>query len=203
MELTLVRHGEPSRDQPFDPGLSPAGVEQARRAADFLAREDYDALYVSPLLRARETAEPIAAALDLQPVVEDGLAEFDRKVGYTHFEDLVAARDPRVEAFFRGDLSAWDTDAQAFTSVVTRTIDEIVGRHGGQRVALVSHGGVANVFFGRVLGLEQLSFHAPAYGSVSRARAGAGKYTLVSLNETGHLPDRSGTIDGSARRQRL
>jgi broad specificity phosphatase PhoE len=201
VELTFVRHGEPTRDQAFDPGLGPVGMEQARRAAEFLARESYDALYVSPLLRARQTAEPIAASLGLETVVEDGLAEFDQKVGYTHFEDLIVARDPRVEAFFRGDLTDWGTDAREFKAAVYGAVDAIVDRHPGQRVVLVCHGGVANVFFGRVLGLERLSFHAPAYGSISRARAGAGKYTLVSLNETGHLADRAGTIgDRAARR---
>jgi probable phosphoglycerate mutase len=197
MELTLVRHGEPTRDAAFDPGLGPRGVEQARRAAGFLGAESYDALYVSPLRRTLETAEPIAEALGLDPVVEDGLAEFDRHTGYTHFEDLVAARDPRVERFFRGDLSDWGVDVQEFKRTVWRTVGGIVARHGGQRVVLVGHGGVANVFFGQVLGLEQVSFHAPAYGSISRARAGGGRYTLVSVNETGHLQDRAGALGTS------
>lgn len=190
MELTLVRHGLPVRSRPVDPGLSEEGVAQARQAAAFLQDESYDAVYTSPLLRARETAAPIAAALGLGVVTEEGLAEFDKDTEYAHFEDLVAARDPRVEAFFRGDLSGWGTDADAFRAAVRQAFDGIVARHPGQRVVIVSHGGVANVFFGFVLGLDKLSFHAPAYGSISRARAGAGKFTLVSLNETGHLANR-------------
>jgi broad specificity phosphatase PhoE len=194
VDVTWVRHGEPLRGEPDDPGLSAVGADQARRAAAFLSAEPYDALYVSPLRRALQTADPIAAALGLDPVVEDGLAEFDRGMPYTHFEDLVDARDPRVEAFFRGDLSGWGVDAEAFKATVGATVDAIVSRHEGHRVLLVSHGGVANVFFGRVLGLSRLSFHAPAYGSVSRARSEAGHYTLVSVNETGHLADRSGAL---------
>ena len=197
MDLTWVRHGEPLRGVPDDPGLSPVGADQARRAAEFVSAESYDALYVSPMRRALQTADPIAAALGLDPVVEDGLAEFDRGMPYTHFEDLVDARDPRVEAFVRGDLSGWGVDAEAFRSTVGATVDAIVRRHDGSRVLLVSHGGVANVFFGRVLGLSRLSFHAPAYGSVSRARADAERYTLVSINETGHLADRAGTLVGA------
>jgi broad specificity phosphatase PhoE len=107
VNLTLVRHGEPVRGEPDDPGLNTEGADQARRAAEFLSVEHYDALYVSPLRRALQTAEPIATALGLHPVLEEGLAEFDRGMPYTHFEDLVDARDPRVEAFFRGDLSGW------------------------------------------------------------------------------------------------
>lgn len=196
MDLTLVRHGEPARGGPDDPRLgdphlSDRGRGQAEQVAAFLAAEPCDALYVSPLLRARQTAAPIAGALGMEPVVEDGLAEFDRLRPYEHFEDLVAAGDPKVDAFLRGDLSGWGTTAEEFRSRVRTTFDSIVARHGGQRVVLVGHGGVANVFFGAVLGLAGLSFHAPAYGSVSRARAGRGTYTLVSINECGHLEDRA------------
>lgn len=58
-------------------------------------------------------------------------------------------------------------------------------------MVLVGHGEVANVFFGAALGLASLTFHAPAYCSVSRARAGRGTYSLVSLNECGHLTNRT------------
>jgi broad specificity phosphatase PhoE len=201
VELTLVRHGEPVRTEPNDPGLSEEGIDQARRAAEFLRPEEYHALYVSPLTRARQTAEPIAAVVGLEPIVEEGLAEFDRNVPYAHFEDLVIARDPRLEAFFRGDLSGWGADAEEFKATVVRTMDAIVSRHKGERVIVVSHGGVANVFFGAILGLDKLSFHAPAYGSISRARAGRGKYTLISLNEAGHLADRAGEIPHRAASQ--
>lgn len=192
MELTFVRHGEPERRVPNDPGLSVSGREQAASVAAFLSTEDYDALYVSPLRRARQTAEPIASALGLTAEVADGLAEFDRNGRYEHFEDLLSARDPRVDAVLRGDLSAWGTSAEVFRSAVTSTVDHIIAAHRRQRVVLVTHGGVANAFFSAVLGLDRMWFHAPAYCSVSRARAGAGRCTLISLNECGHLTtDRS------------
>lgn len=183
VELTLVRHGEPARDGAHDPGLSAAGREHAERAARFLAGERYHALYVSPLNRARETAAPIAATLGLTPVVVDGLAEFDRATGYVHFEDMIAAGDPRVQQYFEDDLSGWGVDAAEFTVTVRAAFDEIAARHPDERVVVVSHGGVANAFFGSVLGLTKLSFHAPAYGSVSRAKLVAGAFRLVSINE--------------------
>jgi probable phosphoglycerate mutase len=140
-----------------------------------------------------ETAQPIAAALGCAVAVEDGLAEYDRNVEYQHWDDLVAARDPKVQAFLRGDLSGWGADADEFRTTVVETFHAIATRHKSQRVVVVSHGGVANMFFGSILGLEKMSFHAPVYGSVSRAKFGAGTYTLVSLNESGHLPDRAET----------
>ncbi|WP_426574093.1 histidine phosphatase family protein [Aquihabitans sp. McL0605] len=77
MELILVRHGQPAWTTPEgmgrnDPGLTDLGHAQAKRAADRLAdtedlpgRGDVDRLYVSPAVRAQETAAPIAAALQL------------------------------------------------------------------------------------------------------------------------------------------
>ncbi|NMH98210.1 histidine phosphatase family protein [Pseudonocardia acidicola] len=192
MELTLVRHGEPVRGADaqarFDPGLSERGRAEVRRVAEFLAGEHHDAVYVSPLRRARETAEPIAELTGLQPVVEDGLAEFDRKVGYTHFEDLRDSGDPRYAAYLAADLSPWETDAETFRREILAAVDGIVERHPGQRVLLVTHGGVENVFLAALLDIPGMAFHAPAYASISRVLAGSGgRRTLISINETGHL----------------
>src|SRR5437764_2323994 len=42
-------------------GLTEFGREQARQLADFLAQQDLAQIYVSPLLRARQTARAIQA----------------------------------------------------------------------------------------------------------------------------------------------
>jgi probable phosphoglycerate mutase len=77
MELILVRHGQPAWVTPEgkgrnDPGLTELGHAQAKEAAARLAdtedlpgRGDVDRLFVSPAVRAQETAAPIAAALQL------------------------------------------------------------------------------------------------------------------------------------------
>ncbi len=83
----LVRHGEV--DNPRGvlygriPGyhLSEEGRLMAKAAADFLAPRDVTVLRTSPLDRARETAEPLAAQLGLEPVIDDRLIE-----PWNHFE---------------------------------------------------------------------------------------------------------------------
>jgi probable phosphoglycerate mutase len=67
MELILIRHGLPLRvenqdGQPADPALSEKGRLQALQMTEWMQRERVDRLYSSPLRRARETAEPLAAA---------------------------------------------------------------------------------------------------------------------------------------------
>jgi len=79
MELVLVRHAQPEWEPGGlavdEPSLSARGRAQARRVAEALADERFDALYTSPLRRARETAAPIAARLCLEPQPRSWLAE--------------------------------------------------------------------------------------------------------------------------------
>jgi phosphohistidine phosphatase len=69
MDLYLLRHGEAGeapRDE--DRELTPRGHEQARAAAAGIAwlGLEFDAILTSPLPRARQTAEPVAAALKMR-----------------------------------------------------------------------------------------------------------------------------------------
>lgn len=79
MKIVLVRHGQPEwvRDglNVVDPPLTERGRRQAERAAAVLAEERFDEIIVSPLLRARQTAEPLLAALGMAQVVEPWLEE--------------------------------------------------------------------------------------------------------------------------------
>lgn len=79
MRFLFVRHGQPEwfRDGAAvdDPVLTPLGWQQARHLGTRFAVEHVDRLLVSPLVRARQTAEPIAEALGLEPEVHDWLAE--------------------------------------------------------------------------------------------------------------------------------
>ncbi|MFM8851878.1 MAG: histidine phosphatase family protein, partial [Acidimicrobiaceae bacterium] len=82
MELILVRHGLPLRrevvDGPADPELSPEGVNQAARLANYLATEKIAAIYSSPMKRAIQTAEPLAQTTGLPISIVDEVAEYDR-----------------------------------------------------------------------------------------------------------------------------
>ncbi len=63
MEIVLVRHGQPEwiRDglNITDPPLTELGHRQAETMANFLAAEQFDEVFVSPMTRARQTAAPL------------------------------------------------------------------------------------------------------------------------------------------------
>jgi broad specificity phosphatase PhoE len=81
----LLRHGEVENPAAILYGrlpgfhLSALGVEMANRIAKTLADRDITHLVSSPLERARETAAPTAAALDLEVVVDDRVIEAANK----------------------------------------------------------------------------------------------------------------------------
>ncbi len=79
MRLRLVRHGEPAWIVDGlavdDPELTASGVEEVEALCEELAGERFDALFVSPLRRALQTAEPLARRLGLEARVRPWLAE--------------------------------------------------------------------------------------------------------------------------------
>lgn len=75
MRVFLVRHAEAAPGTPDDlRPLTDAGRVTARELGETLAALRPDAVVSSPLLRARETAEAVARAAGLEPLVHEGLA---------------------------------------------------------------------------------------------------------------------------------
>jgi len=191
MDLLLIRHGLPVRVEnpdgsPADPPLSPAGRDQAERAARWLAGEPVDAIYTSPLLRAAETAAPLAAQRGLTPRVEPGVIEFDHmEPSYVPLEELKAS-DPQA---WRDQMRGYvERDAGTFRAAVVEALERIIAAHPGGQVVVTCHGGVINAWTSHVLGLDRVFLFEPLYTGLNRFRASrAGERGLVSLNETPHL----------------
>src|SRR5680860_283238 len=81
-ELILVRHGQTEANingllvGQQDVLLTDLGLRQAEATAEAVAAQAPDAIAVSPLQRARQTAAPIVAATRLYPTVVEEIAEF-------------------------------------------------------------------------------------------------------------------------------
>ena len=194
MELLLIRHALPERIEraagPADPPLAPLGRDQAAALASALEDETVDALYASPLRRAVQTAEPTAAALGLDVVIDDELAEYDRASSeYVPLEELRAMGDPRWRQMVEvGFVAVADVDAEAWMSQAVAAVERLIGAHPGQKVALVCHGGVINAYASWVVGTSRRMFFEPAYCSINRVVASrSGAREIRSLNETAHI----------------
>ena len=194
MEIVFVRHGLPLRVELetgiADPELAAEGHEQAEKMAAYLGVEDIEAIYVSPLRRAIETARPLCKLLGLEAVVSEGVAEFDRNSReYVPVEELRATNDPRWEKLLRGEWDGVDEDPSLFKSRVVATVDDMIAKHPGGRVVVVCHGGVINQYLAHVLGIEtHIGFFYPKYTSIHRVMASrSGQRSIVSINEASHL----------------
>ncbi len=164
----LVRHGETmwnaeSRYQGHtDVPLSDRGREQARRLSRRLAGQRYHAVYASSLVRAAETAEIIAAPHGLEVVRVAALKEinFGAWEGLTR-EEIVRIFGPLYDEWWRRPLTTRLPEGESYADVVARSwgaLRDIVRRHAGQQVLVVSHGGVIRALVGYILGMDLNQF---------------------------------------------
>lgn len=150
MRLILVRHGETPANLVGSletsipgPGLTDLGREQSEALVHSLAHEAIDAIVVSTMVRTRLTAEPLARARGLEPVVRAGVREIEAGdlEGRTDAEAVRRYIDV-VNAWISGDLDARMPGGQDGHEVLAR-IDEVVAEaeKAHDAVAVVSHGG--------------------------------------------------------------
>ena len=201
----LVRHGETRRDRRFatdDTPLSEQGRTQAAKVAARLAAEGpFHALYTSDLRRTHETALAIGAALHLEPVTDRALRELDTG-------DYKGRPLGEVEAERLGWLAAWigsggrermsGAGGEGVAEVharVTAFFREMLARHPGERVVVVSHGWTLAVLLAHAYDWDQhAAFAARGFAVPSAAvsvvevdRAGTHRCTL--LGDIAHLSD--------------
>src|SRR6478735_10111349 len=136
VELLLVRHALPVRRELevgiADPELSADGLRQAEHLADYLGAEQLDAVYASPLRRARQTAQPVAERFGLDVQIEDAVAEWDRHSNeYVPIEELKAAGDPRWQAMLRGEWTVHDESPEQFAARHVDAVEPMIGAHRG------------------------------------------------------------------------
>ena len=186
--LCLVRHGETEWNLTrryqgtTDIPLNDKGRAQARRVAEALGGERWDAIVSSPLSRAMETARAVAATTGIETIEEDRDLQ---ERAYGEAEGLTLAE--REKTWPGGDwpgLESWDDVATR----VMIAIERIAAAHPGRRVIVVCHGGVINTILA-VLSKNELGTGKTVILNTSRTtvtRTGDG-WTIDSVNETGHL----------------
>lgn len=201
-EIILVRHGETVPlvagqtfdlvDGQGDPGLGAEGREQAERVADRLQGEaPIDAIYVTTLRRTRETAEPLAARLGLDPVVEPDL----REIGLGEWEggayrQHVAEGHPLAIELIekeRWDVVPGAESNEAFAERLREAIARIGKAHRGRRVVAVSHGGAIGMILSLATGSRPFAFVGSDNGSISRIVVDDNGWMVRGFNEVSHL----------------
>jgi alpha-ribazole phosphatase len=193
--LVLLRHGEPHAGVhgrcygQLDPGLSPTGREQMRRAWELLAGESPSAIYCSPRRRAVDSAA-LGPAGSPAIRIDDRLREID----FGAFEGLtyedVASRcpdtyrqwmsEPTTVTFPNGE------SFQMLSARVGNALEDIRRTHSSETVAIVSHGGVNRAVLRDALNLEPRHVFrlAQAYACINVIDYIGDEAVLVAMNVT-------------------
>jgi alpha-ribazole phosphatase len=144
--LILVRHCEPQEDARglcygrLDIGLSDAGREHAEQLAAALERHEWEAVYSSPRLRARETA----VAVNRDVIVDDDLREIDFGELEGRSYDEIAATDPVLyRAWMERPTSVRFPGGESFAELKVRALEALDRMRAAHEAAVViTHGGV-------------------------------------------------------------
>lgn len=209
--LVLVRHGETEwnregRIQGYhaDSPLTANGQAQARRLAERLANENFRVLHSSDAGRARQTAVPIAAALDLDIVFDAALRErsYGEFEGWT-YADLERAHPDAYRRFRSRDPGyappGGESGAQ-FRERIVAALERVAKAAGGRQAAVVTHGGVLGVAYRHITGTgpdskREYSLHN---ASINRIRVSDGCWSLETWGDVAHLSGGSGdSIQGA------
>lgn len=225
MELVLVRHAQPEWARNglavSNPPLTEHGREQAALLAKRLAHESFDAVLVSPLIRAQETAEPILEVLGVEATTEPWLEEI--KV-----PDWTGTPSAEVDERFERSLGRpieehWDgvvdggESFRDFHLRITEGVEATLEPLGvlpadnspplwdladtSTRVLVVAHAGTNATIMAHMLGIQPLPwewerfvmFHA-SFSVLRPLRIGnAWSFSLFRLGDAEHLPHEART----------
>ena len=210
LRLYLVRHGETaaSREGGYsgsgNPPLTEAGQQMAQSLADTYADLEWQAAYVSPMLRAQETAQPLCQAANLSMRIRDGLREID----FGAWEDRTPAEV--MESHHQDYLQwlaepAWNppTGGESAVTVASRVslvITEITETIADGNVLVVSHKATLRILLCNLLGIDLGRYRdriAMPVASLSVLSFDKHGPCLERLGDRSHLPpelrDRAGT----------
>src|SRR5690606_22870118 len=181
--ILLVRHGhylpDPNADEKLGPGISALGVTQARLVGARLAGMpgQFDALYVSPLQRARDTAAVIGE-------------EFPQR-GFEVVDDLEECTPPTRREEVTAGMPKEDLDAckAQLDRLFERYFKPAQGE--GRNEVFVCHGNVIRYLVTRALGVDSLAWLEMSVGhaSITHIRVEAdGSFKVIAVGDVGHMP---------------
>jgi broad specificity phosphatase PhoE len=177
--IVLARHGRTewhldnrytgSTDLPIDE----VGVRQAQQLKEWAIDYEPDALWCSPMLRARQTIAPMAEALAQTPTLDARLREVD--FGSAEGKILSELPPAVAKAFelnpVRDHFPGGEHPAQAADRGY-EVFQEIGRRHEGQKVLVVAHNTLIRLLVCRALGLRLSDYRRllPALGPAALVR---------------------------------
>ena len=171
MSLTLyfLRHGQTAMSRGdllcgcgVDPDLNAEGVQMAREFGEAYRAFPFEAIFCSPLLRARSTARPISELRGLVTEIREDLKELD----YGQWEGLCRKE---VLQKYHDDYLRWEADpawysptegetANALAQRALRVVEEIKSRFQNGAILVVSHKATIRAVLCALFGIDLCRF---------------------------------------------
>jgi len=200
LTLHLVRHGDTAQAAEgyfagdIDPPLTESGRRQAEAVARLVPSLKLEAVYVSPKLRARQTAEPTLAACKLEPIIEDGLREIAYGAWEGRKESEIKQAEPEL-------FMAWSQDpalvsppgGESAFAIAARALPVLVRArrdHPNGNVLFVSHKATIRIIVCALLGVPLGRFRdrvACPTASLTTFEFGERGGMLTKLGDVSHL----------------
>lgn len=150
-KIFFVRHGEVDNPKKvwygrlpgFD--LSSEGKRQIIKTAKFLSKNKINAIYASPLLRAKQSAEIISKTLNLPINYSDDLLEIKSSLQGKP-NDYISSHTVKFNIFTDETIEDVNDRMQKF-------IKETISKHKGKNIAAVTHGDPIMIVKAKIKGL--------------------------------------------------
>ena len=202
----VVRHGETAWNAQgriqghLDSPLNEEGLVQALLLGERLGAESFDRFYCSDLGRARQTAQPIADRTGKAPVTTAALRE--RNLGV--FQGLSGAESEQAypdeyHRFRQRDPDHAMPGGESIRELyqrVTTCFETLAAEHAGERIVVVTHGGVLDALHRHVKGIPlEHPRDFPTYNaSLNWLRHEGGEWQIERWGDISHLT-RDATLD--------
>jgi broad specificity phosphatase PhoE len=201
--ILLVRHGQSQGNAEGRFGghtatpLSARGRRQAEAAARALASEKITAIYSSDLLRAVQTAEPLARLTNLE--IKRTTAFRERSVGVMEgltFEEAAEQHPEQYAALIRRDFEHVILGGESYRQMLDRAsenLDHAISRHKGGRICVFSHTGTICILTLHLMGALDAPELRPVW--ITTTNCGItrievrddGFVRVLAVNDTRHL----------------
>jgi 2,3-bisphosphoglycerate-dependent phosphoglycerate mutase len=201
--VLLIRHGQSQGNAESRFGghsataLSAMGRQQAHATARALSTESITAIYSSDLLRAVETAEPLASSKRLEINTTPALRE--RNIGIMEgltFEEAAARHPEEYAALIRRDLDYVMSGGESYKQMLDRSwqfLESAINRHKHGAIAIFSHTGTISILTLHIMGaldapnLKPVWIHTANCGISRFEIQDGGLIRVTALNDTRHL----------------
>jgi broad specificity phosphatase PhoE len=197
--IYLVRHGQTAwnKEEIFrgrtDVPLDETGLKQAELATEYFKGMEIHGIYSSPLTRAWQTAEKIAQSHSLKVQPLEGIIDlsFGNWEGHPH-QEIKKIDSERYKQWVEEPHRVRLPGGESLDEVRIRSmaaLEEVIQKHPGKTLVLVSHRVINKVLICGVLGIDNSHFWQIGQDTtaINLIRYKNGKFILSILNETCHL----------------